>query len=93
MLFPQRVGAELDIAELLSANDGRLDRTLFGEAASQILIGVDPRDVEQIESAARSSATPLAWLGVVTGAEIVIPDVLRLPIVDAERAWAQGLAH
>jgi phosphoribosylformylglycinamidine synthase len=93
MLFAGDAGVQLALGEPLAANGGRLDRTLFGEAPSRIVVAVAPAQRGALELAAHEANVPLLWLGVVGGDAVVIEDLARVPVAEARAAWAGGLAR
>ena len=93
MLFENRVGATLAIDELLVANGGRLDRTLFGEAAARIVVAVAPAHCTRLERSAREQDVRLFWLGVVHGSDVHVGELAHVNIARARTAWANGLAR
>ncbi|HMM42931.1 MAG TPA: phosphoribosylformylglycinamidine synthase subunit PurL, partial [Thermomicrobiales bacterium] len=44
MLIPNRIGAAIDLGAVVEANDGSLARACFGEAASRVVVAIDPAD-------------------------------------------------
>jgi phosphoribosylformylglycinamidine synthase len=93
MLFASGAGVRLALDEVLAANDGRLDRTLFGEAPSRVIVAVAPAQRGALEGAARESDVPLVWLGDVGGDAVVVGDLTRVLVAEARGAWSGGLAR
>jgi phosphoribosylformylglycinamidine synthase len=93
MLFASGAGVRLALDEVLAANDGRLDRTLFGEAPSRVIVAVAPAQRGALEGAARKSDVPLVWLGDVGGDAVVVGDLTRVLVAEARGAWSGGLAR
>ncbi|MFN8536134.1 MAG: hypothetical protein U0232_01485 [Thermomicrobiales bacterium] len=58
-------GAALD--SLLAANDGRLDRALFGEAGSRVIVTCDPAAIDDAQSRASALGLDLLELGTTGG--------------------------
>jgi phosphoribosylformylglycinamidine synthase II len=79
---------------LRAANDGRLDRALFGEAGSRVVVTIDAGnslpDAERI--AAQHSMTLFA-LGRTGGDTLAIGDVVNTPVAALRAAWEGGLAQ
>lgn len=91
MLFGLGLGARLDFGALLAVNDGRIDRALFGEAASRIVVATSRDGVAAIERAARAATVPFTVLGHIGGADVEIEGLVRVPIRRAVEAWVNGL--
>jgi phosphoribosylformylglycinamidine synthase len=91
MLFGQRVGATLNVTAALDANDGRLDRALFGEAASRVIVAVAPEQEDALARLAAEHDVPLTRLGDVGGDELIVGGLTRGPIAELRAAWASGL--
>jgi phosphoribosylformylglycinamidine synthase len=93
MVIAGETGAELDFEALAVANGGRLDRTLFGEAASRIVIALEPGRMDEVLALLDEREVERTRMGRCGG------DVLRvvgLPgvSVDAMReTWRTGLAQ
>jgi phosphoribosylformylglycinamidine synthase subunit PurL len=93
MLFASGAGAQLALGAVLAANGGRLDRALFGEAPSRIIVAVAPAQRDALEHSAGEYDVPLHWLGVVGGDAVVVGDLTSVPVTEARAAWAGGLAR
>lgn len=91
MLIAGDTGASLDLKPLGDSNGGRLDRTLFGEAASRIVIGAPVASVDRIREMASEYGISVSRLGSAGGNELSIEDVFRTPMTDLASAWRSGL--
>ncbi len=81
------------IAALLSANGGRLDRTLFGEAGSRIVVTLGAHDsLDHAEWIAQEHGLILFALGETGGDTLRIGDLFAAPIAALSEAWEGGLA-
>lgn len=78
---------------LLSANDGRVDRALFGEAGSRIVVTLDMNDsLVNAERIAQEHGLTLFALGATGGDTLRIGDLFAAPIAALSEAWEGGLA-
>jgi phosphoribosylformylglycinamidine synthase len=91
MVFDAGLGFEVRLDELLAANNGRLDRTLFGEAASRVLVAVAPEQVSEVVRQAEARGVAATRLGTVGGDRITVTGVVSLATQAAKDAWAGGL--
>ncbi len=91
------LGATIDadaVATLLGANEGRLDRTLFGEAGSRIVIALAAgAAVATVEQIAQQYDLPLLRLGQTGGPNLQIDDILTVPVATLRERWEGGLAQ
>jgi phosphoribosylformylglycinamidine synthase II len=69
----------------------RWDASLFGEAASRIVISFCEKTKVQVEQICMEEDVPLTMLGSVGGARFVIPSLIDLPLSSLEDAWRNGL--
>ena len=91
MLFHDNLGCTVTTTDLAEANGGRLDRLVFGEAASRILLTVDPAHLEAVTKLAAESGVDLAQLGEVdTSGTIAIDERINLATGDLRAAWSAG---
>ncbi|MDP9373516.1 MAG: phosphoribosylformylglycinamidine synthase subunit PurL [Chloroflexota bacterium] len=82
----------LDI--LLAANDGRLDRALFGEAPSRIIMTIDINgNLANLERVAREHGLDVLVLGTTGGDALEIEGLLSVPVAELRAAWEGGLAE
>jgi phosphoribosylformylglycinamidine synthase len=91
MVFGTGLGFEVEVDDLLAANDGRLNRTLFGEAASRVIIAVAPEQVDDVLRQSAARGVTVTRLGTVGGDRIHVNGVLSLATRAALEAWASGL--
>jgi len=91
------LGATIDLAALdalRAANDGRLDRALFGEAGSRVIVTIDVNDgLTNAERKAAAYGMTLFPLGRTGGDTLRIGDVLAAPVAGLRAAWEGGLAR
>ena len=92
MLIQGRVGAAISIDELKPANGGRLDRTLFGEAASRVVISASPSNREQIVRAAIDLGVDVAGIGTCRGVDLEIEGIGSIQIDALAKVWRSGLS-
>ncbi len=79
---------------LRAANDGRLDRALFGEAGSRVIVTIDVNDgLTNAERKAAAYGMTLFPLGRTGGDTLRIGDVLDAPVAGLRAAWEGGLAR
>jgi len=91
MVMPGGLGASVKLDTLLRANDGRFDRTLFGEAASRIIVAAKSDHVQRIVDAAAEVEVPALVLGIVGGSSLSVQGVLNVPTAELRDAWTGGL--
>jgi phosphoribosylformylglycinamidine synthase subunit PurL len=86
-----RVGVDLDLSEIIQRNDGRLDRALFGEAASRILIEVTPMHEAEVTERLDKSGVPVNKLGSTGGDALLIDGVCEVDVTSLTEAWSGAL--
>lgn len=91
MLFAGETGAKLNLQEIVAENDDRLDRALFGEAGSRVIIAIHPSDVSPALDMLDSREIEYTRLGEVTGTEISIAGLPAIDLVSARQSWREGL--
>jgi phosphoribosylformylglycinamidine synthase len=91
MLIASGRGASVSLQPLLDANDGRLDRTCFGEAASRVIVAVAPGSVDAVRSRAEASGVDILRLGVVGGASLTTDVAGDVDVEPMREAWESGL--
>src|SRR5690606_35982686 len=69
------VGGRFDIGELWAGSGERIDVTLFGEAASRVLLQAAPGNDAALERYLRGQGVPLQRLGVAEGDWLEIGDL------------------
>ena len=84
-------GVDIDLTILQEANDQRLDRTMFGEAASRIIVAATESQVAAVLSAAAQAGVQAFVLGNVTGTDLVVRGVTSVTFDTAHEAWRNGL--
>jgi len=91
MLIAGGQGATLDLSEIETRSANRLDRAMFGEAASRIVVAVDAENVAQVQQRANDSDVPVAVIGTVAGDSLRIAGCGNVPVVELRIAWESGL--
>jgi phosphoribosylformylglycinamidine synthase subunit PurL len=91
MLIAGSIGAEVDLRPLLEDNDDRLDRTLFGEAASRILVTCTDEDSRWLESTAQDRGVAALHLGLATGTALALSGIGTVGLSEIVDAWTSGL--
>jgi phosphoribosylformylglycinamidine synthase len=86
-----QIGGRFDVQPLLEANGGRLDRTLFGEAGSRVLVQVAPASESALISLLRCHGVPFLRLGGTGGDMLVVGDLLAVSVAALAEAWRGGL--
>ncbi len=86
-------GATLGVDALRARNEGRLDRTLFGEAGTRVVLAVSDENVPALAELAREHDLALLTLGEAGGNELVIEGLLSVPVGELRAAWEGGLAR
>ncbi len=89
--FASKCGVNVDLSVLQEVNDQRLDRTMFGEAASRIIVAVTESQVAAVLSAAAQAGVQAFVLGNVTGTDLVVRDVTSVTLDAAQQSWRNGL--
>jgi phosphoribosylformylglycinamidine synthase len=80
------LGARVDLEEGI-----RTDALLFGESQSRMLASVRRRNLGRLRDVARRDDVPLTVLGEVRGRNLVIGDVIDLPLEAARERWRRAL--
>jgi phosphoribosylformylglycinamidine synthase subunit PurL len=93
MLMAAGYGAELDLSSVTVANDDRLDRTMFGEAASRVIVAVAPENAQRLVEAAARADVPLTHLGAVTGTRLALEGIGSSSLDELRQVWDTGLLH
>ncbi len=88
------LGAEVWLPE----QEGRIDRLLYGEAASRILVSVSPRMTGALRDAAQSLGAELTRIGRVRGGAFTVRTPDNVPVIDfampdLEAAWSGALSE
>ena len=92
MLIQGGTGASIDVSKLIDENDGRLDRTLFGEAASRVIVSSSPSDRQQIVRAAEDAGVPVREIGRCGGSDLDVAGVGSVRVEELAEAWRNGLS-
>ena len=85
-------GSAESLEELQSANDGRLDAVLFGEAQSRFVISCRVADLAEIERECAAHGVPCTTLGAVGGDTLEWGPALAVPVNAVRTRWAEGLS-
>jgi phosphoribosylformylglycinamidine synthase len=93
MLIAGNNGGRFDLTPLVAANGGRLDRALFGEAGSRVLIAVSAALEDSVSAATRDAGLPLIRLGVVGGHMFDTGLGESVPLAELRQSWASGLTQ
>ncbi len=72
---------------------GRWDAALFGEAASRILIAVEPAALPEVLVAAREGQVPACEVGTTGGSRLIIGPLIDVVLDEAAGAWYGGLSR
>ena len=78
---------------LLAANDGRLDRVLFGEAASRVIVTCDAHNLSDVRRYVGGFGIDLLELGTTGGDALALGGVLSVPVAELSESWEGGLAR
>ncbi|HEU5424396.1 MAG TPA: AIR synthase related protein, partial [Nitrolancea sp.] len=84
------VGGRFTLQPLLAVNQ-RLDRTLFGEAASRIVVQAQAGQEAALERALAGAAVPFLRLGAAGGERLELPGFLDIELAALQDAWSAGL--
>src|SRR5579875_2660222 len=84
-------GGQFDVAALLEANDDRLDRTLFGESGSRVIIQVTSEHETGVLERLQASRLPYVKLGRAGGERLILQDLLDVPLAELSAAWSSAL--
>ncbi len=71
----------------------RWDAALFGEAASRIVVTVDPDSVPDAMEAASAAQVPALTLGRTGGRRLQLGNLMDLPVEELAGAWYGGLSN
>jgi phosphoribosylformylglycinamidine synthase len=93
MLIAGNSGGRFDLTPLVAANGGRLDRALFGEAGSRVLVAVSAASEDSVRSSARDADLPLVRLGTVGGDTLDLGLGERLQLAHLRYSWRSGLSQ
>jgi phosphoribosylformylglycinamidine synthase subunit PurL len=85
------VGAQVELASIISAAGDRIDRALFGEAASRVIVEVTSEKEEAFLEQIQKFGVQAVRIGSCGGDRLTITDLLDEPIDDLESSWASAL--
>jgi phosphoribosylformylglycinamidine (FGAM) synthase-like enzyme len=80
-----------DISRIITANAGRLDRALFGEAASRVVLEVPQERDEQVRARLEDNEIEFIRLGETGGDELRISGLLNASVDSLKKAWSEAL--
>ncbi|HUG16499.1 MAG TPA: phosphoribosylformylglycinamidine synthase subunit PurL [Thermomicrobiales bacterium] len=93
MLIAARAGLDVDLSRIAALNDGRLDRGLFGEAASRVLVSCRPEQARKLEQAADEAGVMAIRLGTVSGTTLAMTGIGSVDLSALTDAWRSGLVN
>jgi phosphoribosylformylglycinamidine synthase len=96
MAMASNIGATIEqgaLDALLAANDGRLDRALFGEAGSRVVVTCAAGDLADAQQRAAASGIGALVLGTTGGDALTLGETLTAPLAAMRDAWDNGLAR
>ncbi len=76
----------------VDANGQRIDRVLFGEDQSRIVVSAAAESVQEIVARAGQFGIPTAVLGTVGGDSLVIEGCFDIPVGELREAFTQTLS-
>ncbi len=85
------VGLQADLADVLAASGDRLDRALFGEAASRIIAEVSPDKESTLTEQLADAGVDFIRLGDTGGDRLTINGMVDESVADLEAAWSAAL--
>lgn len=91
MLIAADTGAELDLSPLVEANGGRLDRALFGEAASRVIVAVASGQRGQVQRLLDERGLEHVSLGRCGGSVLRVAGLPEVSVESMSAAWRTGL--
>ncbi len=86
------IGGRFEVGTLVEANGGRIDRALFGEAGSRVLVQVAAESESTLVALLRGYRLPYLRLGETAGDMLIIEDLLRVSLRELAAAWTSGLS-
>ncbi|MEX1157445.1 MAG: phosphoribosylformylglycinamidine synthase subunit PurL [Thermomicrobiales bacterium] len=93
MLIAARTGASIALQPLRAVNDGRLDRTCFGEAASRVIVAVPNANVDVVLGRATEVGLDALRLGTVGGGQLTLDVAGSVAVAELRETWESGLKH
>ena len=91
MLVAGDVGCSVSTDVLRDVNH-RLDRTLFGEASSRVVVAVPARHVATVVQQAARADIEVVDLGICGGTDLIVDQKHSIRVSDLKHAWSNGLA-
>ncbi len=91
MLIGGDVGATVSLEQLVDSNDGRLDRALFGEAASRIIIGIPNESVQPVLNRLEDWDVDCRLLGRCEGESLKLVGLTEIEVDVLGASWRSGL--
>ncbi len=85
------VGGRFDLQALIDASGGRLDVTLFGEAASRIVVEVRAAADGELEAILNAAGVPYHRLGTTGGTDFELAGLFNLAVAEIGPAWRSTL--
>ncbi len=85
------VGGQFDLSELFEVNGNRVDQTLFGEAASRVLLQANADCDADLEDLFSRNDVPFVRLGDVSGSNFVIAGTIDLSLESLRESWNSAL--
>jgi len=76
---------------VVTANDNSLARACFGEAASRVIVAIEPADRDLFVRRCAELGVPATALGTVTGRSLEVATVGSVAISDLAAQWTSGL--
>ncbi len=84
-------GGRFDLSALRHGNNDRVDQTLFGEAASRVLVQAKSGAEPSLESLFAEVGVPYLKLGETGGSTLALEGILDAPVSRFEQAWSGAL--
>jgi phosphoribosylformylglycinamidine synthase len=86
-----KVGGRFDLSSISAHNDDRVDQTLFGEAASRVLLQAEIGREGEIEALCAESNVPIVKLGKTSGSTFALERILEVSLSAIEDAWSSTM--
>ncbi len=91
MLIPNGVGASVDLGAVVVANDGSLARASFGEAASRVIVAIEPAHRQELTRRCGELGVEVTLLGHARGDTLEVAGVGSIAISELAVLWSGGL--
>jgi len=85
----KKIGAVVKLAPQGIRNDA----LLFGESQSRVVLSAKEKNVKRILKIAKRNKTPVAIIGKVMGKNLVIGNLINLPVNELYRAWSKAIEN